>query len=160
MGVRRFENGPWEHDTAHGAPSSYIHGLRVRHAIWCACVILFSLKHTKLVTGPVDTRHRHAPINARRAITSPIAEIKEVSSRLSALHLIILRSGSVRVSSHDWVIPAITIEITSVSVKPAGVWLEEAAYVGGVKAVAQIIQSKLLIPLLAGEKMTNAIGRS
>src|SRR5581483_8480238 len=45
--------------------------------------------------------------------------------------------------------------IESVASEADWVGLEEAAEVGGVEAVAQVIQAQLLIPLLPGEEMTH-----
>src|SRR5262245_9850907 len=63
------------------------------------------------------------------------------------------------IPSGYWIVPAIPIEIGSIAPKTDWVGLEKAADIGGVKAVAQIIQADLLIPLLAGEKMANIVAR-
>src|SRR5207247_2084935 len=65
----------------------------------------------------------------------------------------------VQIRSSYRVISAIAIEIRPIATEADRIWLEEAADVGGVKAVAQIIQAKLLIPLLAGEEMPHAVAR-
>src|SRR6266853_87622 len=64
-----------------------------------------------------------------------------------------------RVSPPYRIIRAITVEIVS-STKSDGIGLEEAAEVGGVKTVAQIIQAYLGIPLLAGEQMAHGTAAS
>ena len=45
-------------------------------------------------------------------------------------------------------------------IAPESDWvgLEEAADVGGVKAVAQIIEANVAVPLLAGEEMAHVSG--
>jgi hypothetical protein len=61
------------------------------------------------------------------------------------------------IPSRYWIVSAITIQIVPAS-KADWIRLEEAADVWGVKAVAQIIQANVLIPLLAGEEMAHVSG--
>ena len=61
-----------------------------------------------------------------------------------------------RIPSRHRIVSAIAVQIGSIASESNRVWLEEAADVGGVKAVAQIIQANVAIPLLAGEEMAHA----